>query len=518
MALHSRRSFLGLVGTVAGCADVAFADGTTTTATNATTTTRSGTTPSSTEAEASPTPDADETPPPVGDVRMDGVTPARTGHDPDAQGPGGPVQRQWCVGAGGSNRLTPLAVVDGTVFSGSPAKGVRAFDARTGETVWRARVDQYPNAPAVVGDRVYTTDAVAAYALGIESGRELWSTKLVDGGGRVTTSPLVASVDGDDVAFVGALERADDGETERGYVAAIDAADGSVRWRAETAGGNVYGSLAARGGVVYGGGTGHDFYAVDAATGERRWRAELGEHATSPAVGPESVVVGDEAGTVHARDRATGSERWTYETGGEVRASPAIADGTAYVAATDGDLYALDARTGDLQWRFDGGRRLTEAPTIVGGDDATVFVGSEQGNVFAVDAATGEPRWSHQLADDAETPPVVVDGFVFVGDGEGHVYALVEESASVPDGARQCDAGRTPTPTPEPATSDTDNDGVPDRRDYAPRDASVQRRGDIASGEGGDDEFLSGVAVGSAVTTVGVVSGWLVKGRTGDDE
>jgi outer membrane protein assembly factor BamB len=517
MALHSRRSFLALLGAT-GCAGVASADGTTTTATNATATTGSGTTPSSTEAETSPTetPDEDETPP-VGDVRMDGVTPARTGHDPDAKGPGGPVQRQWCVGSGGSNRLTPLAVVDGTVFSGSPARGVRAFDARTGETEWRARLDQYPSAPTVVGDRVYTTDAVAAYALGVESGRELWSTRLADGNGRVTTSPLVASVGGDDVAFVGALERADDGETERGYVAAIDAADGSVRWRAETAGGNVYESLAARDGIVYGGGTGHYFYAFDAATGERRWRAELGAHATSPAVGPESVVVGDESGAVHARDRTDGAERWTYETGAEIRASPAVADGTAYVAATDGDLYALDARTGDLRWRFDGGRRLTEAPTVVGSDeDATVFVGSAQGNVFAVDAATGAPRWSHQFADGVETPPVAVGGFVFVGDGEGHVYALVDESASVPAGARECDAGRTPTPTPEPETRDADGDGVPDRRDYAPRDASVQRRGDLASGEG-DDDFLVGAAVGAAATTVGIASGWWMKGRTDDE-
>jgi len=510
MALHSRRSFLALLG-AAGCAGVGSADETTT-VTNATATGRSGT-PSPTE-----TPDADEAPPPVGDVRTDGVTPARTGHDPDAHGPSGPVRRQWCVGSGGSNRLTPLAVVDGTVFSGSPARGVRAFDARTGETKWRAELDQYPNAPTVVGDRVYTTDAVAAYALGVESGRELWSTRLVDGNGRVTTAPLVTPVGGDDVAFVGALERADDGETERGYVAAIDAADGTVRWRAETAGGNVYDDLASRDGVVYGGGAGHYFYAFDAATGERRWRAELGEHATSPAVGPASVVVGDESGRVHARDRTDGSERWTYETGAKVRASPAIADGTAYVAATDGDLYALDARTGELRWRFDGGRRLTEAPTVVGdGADATVFVGSAQGNVFAVDAATGEPRWSHQLADDVETPSVAVDGFVFVGDGEGHVYALVDETASVPAGARQCDAGRTPTPTPEPTTNDADDDGVPDRRDYAPRDASVQRRADVEPGEDGDDGFLSGVAVGSAVATVGIASGWWMKGRTGGE-
>jgi outer membrane protein assembly factor BamB len=448
---------------------------------------------------------------------MVGVTPDRTAFDTDARGPGGPVQRQWCVGAGAGNRLAPLAVVDGTVFSGSTSEGLRALDARTGERTWRATVERYPTAPTVAGDRVFTTDGAAVYALGRASGRELWSRRFGD---RVTTSALVASADGEDAVFAGALTRDDSGGTESAHVYALDVADGSTLWKGETEGGPVFGELAARDGVVYGGGSSHHFYAFDAATGDRRWRADVGDHATSPAVGPESVFVGDEPGVVHALDSADGSRRWTHEIGSKIRTSPAVADGTVYVAATDGNLYALDARTGDRRWRFDGGRRLTVAPTVVGGGgdgSRTVFVGSEQGNVFAVDAGTGEPRWSFQLAEGVETPPTAVDGFVFVGDREGRVYALVDESASVPADAAQCDAGRTPTPEAE--TNDADNDGMPDERDYAPRDASVQHSSDLES-DGGDDGgkgFLPGVAVGSATTAVGVATGWWLKGRSGGD-
>jgi len=516
-SLHSRRAFLALAASgVAGVGTAAATQSsesstTTTNGTSATTTTNRTSTANGTRTGDGTRTPAPEPTGPIGDHPMFGRDPARTGAAPDERGPDGPVKSQWCVGSGG-HRLTPLAVSDGTVFSGSPSDGLRALDATTGRTRWQARLDGHPSAPAVVGDQLYTTDDRAVYALGRESGRELWSTALGD---RVTTSALVAA-DGERV-FAASIDEGESGERAGAHVHALDAADGATRWNAPTEGGNVFGSLALRDRLVCGGGSGHYFYAFDADTGDRRWRADLGDHATSPAIGRGSVFVGDERGTVFVLDRSDGTQRWTYETGAKIRSSPAVSDGTVYVSVTDGYLYAFDATSGTRRWRFDGGRRLTTSPTVVGtGDDAVVYVGSEQGNVFAVDAATGTRRWSVQLSDAVETPPVVVDGYAFAGDREGRVHALIDESASTSDGAGTCAAPRTATPAPD-GEGDDDGDGVSDRDDYAPRDPGVQRRADLDAPERDEPGFLPGIGVGTVGTLLGVGTGWWLRSRAEQD-
>jgi outer membrane protein assembly factor BamB len=431
-----------------------------------------------------------------------------------------------------------VAVLDGTVYTGSPGAGLRALDAVTGETRWQTDlVGGYPGPPTAVGDRVYTTGARRVYALGAGSGRELWSTTVES---QVSTSALVvgdgtgddarAGGEGSDrTVVVGAVDQdgdGSDGAGTDGQVARVYAfhGGGAKRWTTRLESGTLYGGLAARGDLVYGGGSTGQFYALDVATGDVRWRTALGDHATSPAVGERSVLVGDETGTLHARNRWTGGERWHYDVGAEVRTSPAVADGTVYVAARDGHLHAVDAETGTRRWRFDGGRRLTAAPTVAGDasdeDGAAVYVGSQQGTVFSVDAGTGDVRWSHQLPDAVETAPVVVDGVVVVGDGEGRVHELVA-AASLPDGAPGACRTATPTSTPGTDRSDTDGDGVVDANDYAPRDRSVQRRSDLTERRSDDGPgFVSGVGVGAVVSAFGGGVGWWLasRGRGGPDD
>lgn len=57
---------------------------------------------------------------------------------------------------------------------------------------------------------------------------------------------------------------------------------------------------------------------------------------------------------------------------------------------------------------------------------------------------------------------------------------------------------------------------MPDRRDYAPRDGSVQRRSDLAADDGDDDRgFLAGVGVGAVVSAFGAGVGWWLGRREG---
>jgi len=451
--------------------------------------------------------------PPIGGYPTVGVTPARTGYAGAESAPAGPVASHWCVGTSVGDRRAGVAVVDGTVLSEIPG-GSEALNAGNGDRRWQADIDG--GAPTVRDGRVYLGSHHAVTCLGFESGRELWTRRL----SAVTGHPLVLDVDGQATRVFVATERTDDdGHDVGATLHALDPETGETAYRvpAETA--TIYGPLAGRGSYVYGGTT-DSVVAFDVGARELAWEAEFGEHVHSVAVTERAVFAGSHTGVVAALDRVDGDERWRVTLPGEdveVRARPAVTDRTVYVPATDGNLYAFDRETGAERWRFDCGRELDQSPTVVGDEDRTVVVGSGSGTVFGLDAA-GEMRWSHQLRERVNTPPAVVDGVVYVGDGSGRLYALADEGPNPLSASRDCRI-RTPTPTAR-AEGDADNDGVPNRRDYAPRDQSVQNREDVREALGDDTrdgrgDFLAGIGVGVGVSLFGVGTGYAIRGRTG---
>jgi outer membrane protein assembly factor BamB len=75
---------------------------------------------------------------------------------------------------------------------------------------------------------------------------------------------------------------------------------------------------------------------------------------SSPAV-VNAVVYFGAHDQVYALDARTGTELWTYATGGQVNSSPAVANGVVYVGSclgNIGDMYALNAGSGTLLWIY----------------------------------------------------------------------------------------------------------------------------------------------------------------------
>lgn len=107
-------------------------------------------------------------------------------------------------------------------------------------------------------------------------------------------------------------------------VHAVDAADGSARWRNEAVEGP--GAVAVRDDTVYVGGGGEwghlyddpgRLEALDVADGGRRWtfKSDDTEHFRSPAVGPERVALGSVYRNLYVLDREGGERRWCADVG-----------------------------------------------------------------------------------------------------------------------------------------------------------------------------------------------------------
>jgi outer membrane protein assembly factor BamB len=259
------------------------------------------------------------------------------GHEPTARG-----------------SASPVAIADGVVYGGV-LRDVGAFDLATGAPRWRLDAAREGGdattaaGPALAGDLVLVVlgrgwSGVAAYDRA--TGAEVWRAPDVGTGAQGT--PLVVG----DLAYVVDWE---------GEVVALDARDGTPRWRrrvVDDAAPWGYASAAppvANAGTLLVATMAGGLVALDADDGEPRWTFEPGPARVPLAHYPVSdrganlapVVAGGALwlagvdGVVHVLDPTDGAERRRFDLGAPVLAAP-VADGDALVVATlDGVVRAL---------------------------------------------------------------------------------------------------------------------------------------------------------------------------------
>lgn len=141
---------------------------------------------------------------------------------------------------------------------------------------------------------------------------------------------------------------------------------------------------------------------------------------------------------VHAASGAPelGGVRWVVRTQGPVRSTPAVAGDRIYFGSSDGSVYAVDLE-GRALWTANTGAAVSSSPAVAGGK---VFVQNRKGLVLALSATDGKVLWRAQTGEDLPldwgyengdmflSSPVVADGTVLIGSGDGHLYALEAES------------------------------------------------------------------------------------------
>ena len=182
---------------------------------------------------------------------------------------------------------------------------------------------------------------------------------------------------------------------------------------------NASGAVASE--TVYIGSNSGSVYALNAATGTQKWTFSTGGVvASSPAVVGGVVYVGSDSGNMYALNASTGAELWSFATGSEVVSSPAVVNGVVYVGGGNDNLYALNATTGEEKWSFTAASYVASSPAVANG---RVYIGAGD-NEYALNAATGAQVWSFTASNVVFSSPAVANGVVYVGAEDDNVYAL----------------------------------------------------------------------------------------------
>jgi len=240
------------------------------------------------------------------------------------------------------------------------------------------------------------------------------------------------------------------------FLYALDEKSGALRWKYQS-GSRVASSPAVAGGRVYFGSYDGNFYALEAASGKLLWKfATQGERRfaarhlhgalpaaevmpdpfdvflSSPVLAADLVYFGSGDGNVYALEAASGTLRWSFQTGNVVHASPALANGLVYVGSWDSYFYALDAATGQARWRFKTGedREINnqvgiQSSAVVAGD--TVYFGCRDSNLYALDALSGAQRWAFSNKGSwVIGSPAVRDGKVYFATSDSGLLEVLD--------------------------------------------------------------------------------------------
>jgi len=274
--------------------------------------------------------------------------------------------RAWSASIGSGSSATrrlnagPI-VMAGKLYTIDTAGNVRAFDARTGQLAWSARI------------ALPKKNSNAAFGGGVGGGD-----------GRVFAT------------------------TGYGIVAAFDAATGTEIWR-KTMSTPLRGAPTVEGNRLFVITQDNQVHTLSADDGESLWSVAgtvevaglLG--AAAPAVALETVVVGFSSGELNALRAENGRTVWAdalARTGrstamaalSDIDASPVIDRGRVYAIGHGGRMAALELATGQRVWErnFAG----TSTPWVAG---EFIFIVTIEGEVVCLTRSDGKVRWVYQL-------------------------------------------------------------------------------------------------------------------------
>ncbi|MEW6210866.1 MAG: PQQ-binding-like beta-propeller repeat protein [Acidobacteriota bacterium] len=341
----------------------------------------------------------------------------------NTKGVAGPVEVKWKFETRGPIRSSPV-IYDGLIFFGSSDGNLYAIAAETGQLKWRfdaARGIQ--STPAVSDNLVYFSSGDGIFrALDARTGREVWrhvSTNSHYEGGwdYYASSAAVAS----GAVYFGS------GDT---HIYALDARTGKEKWKFKTEG-MVRSSPAIVDGTLYCGSNDGNLYAIDQQTGQLRWKFKTqgnsffpkGEVQSSPAISEGVIAFGSRDYRLYTLDIQTGKERWNFEHANSwVVTSPVIHNGAVYAGSSDGRFFhAVDLKTGRERWRFKTESNVLGSPAYV---DGLIYFGCFDSHLFALDAETGTEKWKFKTGDSVMSSPLINDGVIYFGSDDGSLYAL----------------------------------------------------------------------------------------------
>jgi outer membrane protein assembly factor BamB len=316
------------------------------------------------------------------------------------------------------SRIKPIVAYN-KVYSASREGDVVAYDKESGDKVWQADLSDVNNE------------------------RSFWDSRV---------SALVAGgpIAGMSKVFLG---------TENGDVFALDAETGELIWQAKIKG-EVITAPAIDSGILVVNSASGVLKGFDANTGDEIWKVEQDVPAltlrgiSTPVIASGGVLVGSGKGELGVYILEKGQAGWTTEVGEatgstelqrviDVDSAPVVFGDKVYAISARGNLVAIELNSGRILWK-----RQYSSYRQIAVHRNDIFITNTRGHIYALNRINGIERWSNvELTNRSVTGPAVVDDYVVVGDFEGYLHWLNQETGEIVSRHHVDSSGIYSTPT-----------------------------------------------------------------------
>lgn len=329
-------------------------------------------------------------------------------------------------------------VENGIVYAGS-FNTVYAFKASDGTLLWGAPGYNPPTGPLVADGKVfvdyYTNESdgsvtISVAALKGTDGSQLWSKQVVTHSTLVPPTPgTFGQLAANGTLYIVVLSAlATNTQPAQFLLYAYGESDGKLLWRSSgtfTQGENA--SMLVENGVVF---VYVDrLFAYKASNGSLLWQSQGASQPLSRPDGRYDLQVNQGTVYVATNDGLTayhtdnGAQLWHIPVGSVLNQFMEIilTNGVIYASQGNG-ASALDASTGKQFWHYQAGDRAVGFVAPLTSSD-TLYISNFMSGLVALDIHSGNLRWQAQVGGNG-IRPILVDGTLFVGDGEGVITAL----------------------------------------------------------------------------------------------
>ncbi len=343
------------------------------------------------------------------------------------------------VGEGASDDariLTTPVVGGGRIYVLDAGTRLGAYDAKTGERLWRVRLTPltedeggFGGGVAYANERVYVTTGFGdVFALSAENGGMYWRQKV---GVPIRAAPTVS----DDKVFVVSYDN---------QLHALSLRKGEVVWThtgiAENAGLLGAASPAADNRIVVAAYSSGEVVALRSDNGSVAWSdsltrigrltslATLSDINGLPIIDRGFVFAISHSGRMIAVDQRTGSRVWEQRIAGIQ--TPWIAGDFIFLVTTEAEVVCLSRKTGRIRWvralaRFEDPEERTGPITwsgpVLAGD--RLILTSSDGRAAAISPYDGSVLGAIELPSGVSVPPVIANETLYIHTDDGEVLA-----------------------------------------------------------------------------------------------
>jgi len=321
-------------------------------------------------------------------------------------------QLLWSVSTGVRTKSSPV-ISDGTLFFGND-KGTLTAVTSDGKIKWQHEAGSLIEAaPLVFGNKVIVgLNNGKLIAIDKVTGKLIWTYvtgNQISGSANVWISGSKAGI------VVGSYDY---------YLHCIDPRTGKELWKIETEN-YVNGTPSIQDGKIVFGGCDGMIRVVDPLTGNQKDTVEIGVYiAASPALSGDMAYFGDYDGTIFGLNIRTKKMIWEIpgnEQSGSVLAVPAVGNNSVVIGNEDKYLYCYNASDGKLIWKYRTNGRIVGSAVVT---QTKVLFAAMDGTVNILGLADGRKLWSFNSGTAISSSPAVTEGKFYILTEDGRLLAF----------------------------------------------------------------------------------------------